>query len=235
MALACNSAKRAARPYAASMTALFMASHWAASMVIQKLKSVCTFLSVQKRNGKLFPLACRIIKKNQRPSMKETSRDLQQLQKLIDQSINRAGSFLRSSFEMPEKSLNAQQLVDYLQGMPTVVFSTVTSKGKPLTAPICALFYRGRFYIPTVAESLRAKHIKRQSAVSLSHYIGNDIAVIVHGYATAIPAQDERFTPLDKIHRKIMGTSTTSWGEGIFLEIEADRLYSFVRYPDRFR
>jgi len=166
--------------------------------------------------------------------MHETAEDLQQLQTLVDQSIERAGAFLRSSFEMPEKSLNARQLVDYLQGMPTLVMATVTSKGEPRTAPISALFYRGRFYIPTVAESLRAKHVNKQSAVSLSHYVGNDIAIIVHGHATNIPAHHERFAPLDDLQREIMGTSTTDWGDGIFMEVEADRLYSFVRYPKKF-
>lgn len=166
--------------------------------------------------------------------MHETKEDLQQLQSLIDQSIERAGAFLRSSFEMPHKSLNAQQVVAYLQGMPTVAFSTVTSKGEPRSAPISVIFYRGHFHIPTVAESLRAKHVHRQPAVSLSLYEGIDIAVIVHGSASLIPASDEAFAPLDQIQRDVMGSSTTEWGEGVFIRVEADRFYTFVRYPDRF-
>src|SRR5690349_17465632 len=83
--------------------------------------------------------------------MKETPEDIIQLQAILDQSIEKAGSFLRSSMEMPEHSLSATQLVNYLQGNQTVAFATVTAKGEPRIAPIGSFFYRGHFYIPTVA------------------------------------------------------------------------------------
>ena len=47
--------------------------------------------------------------------MKETPGDLEQLQALLDYSIEQAGSFLRSSFQMPQRSLSAGQIVHYLQ------------------------------------------------------------------------------------------------------------------------
>jgi hypothetical protein len=39
--------------------------------------------------------------------MRETPADLRRLQALLDDSIQRASPFLRSSFEMPEHSLSA--------------------------------------------------------------------------------------------------------------------------------
>ena len=118
--------------------------------------------------------------------------------------------------------------------MPTVVLSTVSSKGEPRTAPISAAFYRGQFYVPTVAASLRTKHVKKNPAVSLSLYDGNDVAIVVHGFANVIAAEDDQFGPLDAIQREVFGTSTTEWGEGVFIEVKAERFYSFVRHPEQF-
>src|SRR5258706_12625059 len=44
--------------------------------------------------------------------MRETQEDIERLQVLLDTSIERAGAFLRRSFQMPEHSLTAQQLID---------------------------------------------------------------------------------------------------------------------------
>lgn len=93
--------------------------------------------------------------------MRETPEDLGELQSLLERSIEQAGPFLRSSFEMPEHSLNAQQLANHLQGLPTVAMATVTARGEPRVAPISAIFYRGRFHIPTVRSD-------RASAVACS-------------------------------------------------------------------
>jgi len=43
--------------------------------------------------------------------VRETAADLERPQRLLDQSVEQASSFLRSSFQMPERSLSAEQLV----------------------------------------------------------------------------------------------------------------------------
>jgi hypothetical protein len=68
--------------------------------------------------------------------MQETPEDLHELQALIDRSMERAGAFLRSSFQMPDHCLPAAQLVCYQQGFQTVAFATVTKRGDPRVAPI---------------------------------------------------------------------------------------------------
>ncbi|MGO9885012.1 MAG: pyridoxamine 5'-phosphate oxidase family protein, partial [Solirubrobacteraceae bacterium] len=83
--------------------------------------------------------------------MRETAGDLERLQALLDDSIAVASPFLRSSFEMPEHSLSAQQLAVHLQGSLTVALATVTRRDEPRVAPINALFFRGSFHVPTVA------------------------------------------------------------------------------------
>ena len=81
--------------------------------------------------------------------MHETNEDLAWLQSVIDHSIERAGPYLRSSFRMPTHSLSPGQLVSLLDGILEVALATVTARNEPRVSPIGALFWRGRFYIPT--------------------------------------------------------------------------------------
>jgi hypothetical protein len=166
--------------------------------------------------------------------MHETPEDMERLQGLLDRSIERAGAFLRSSFEMPEHSLSAGQLVHCLQGIQNVAFATVTAKGEPRVAPIGSLFFRGRFHIPTVTTAARTRMIAVRPAVSLTHYVGNDLAVIAHGTATTIPADHPDFAALEAMQRASSGSSVHDWGEGVYLRVEAETLVTFARYPEQF-
>jgi hypothetical protein len=168
--------------------------------------------------------------------MQETPEDLHELQALIDRSMERAGAFLRSSFQMPDHSLSAAQLACCLQGLQTVAFATVTRRGDPRVAPIAVIFYRGQFYIPTVLSAARTQHIGRHSAVSLTHFAGNDLAIIVHGQARLVRPGSEAFATVEQLHRTLSadGTSVSDWGEGVYLQIHAEALYTFVRQPDTY-
>jgi hypothetical protein len=167
--------------------------------------------------------------------MKETADDLTWLQGLLERSIERAGAFLRSSFEMPEHSLSAAQLVRYLDGIPTVALATVTAQSEPRVAPIGAVFWRARFHIPTVATAARTRHLRARPAVSLTYYAGNDLAVLVHGRASIVMPDDALFGDLDVYHRSQSGgQGVNDWGEGVFLRIEPDVLYTYARYPEQF-
>ena len=164
--------------------------------------------------------------------MYETPEEIQHLQALLDRSIEQAGTFLRSSFEMPAHSLSAQQLVHLWQGLQTIAFATATKKGDPLVAPIGALLFHGRFYIPTVASALRTRHVLQRPAVSFTCYQGNDVAVIVHGVAVVIPSDHTEFAALEAFQREMSGSSVQEWGEGVFLHIIPRTIYTYARFPD---
>lgn len=166
--------------------------------------------------------------------MYETPEELEQIQALLERSIEQAGAFLRSSFEMPAHSLSTRQLVHLWQGLQTVAFATATKKGEPLVAPIGALLFHGRFYIPTVASALRTGHILRRPAVSFTYYQGNDLAVIVHGEAVVIRSDDAQFAALEVFQREMSGSSVQEWGEGVFLHIIPRVIYTYARFPDRY-
>jgi hypothetical protein len=167
--------------------------------------------------------------------MRETPEDLIELQKLVDDSIAKAGDFLRDSFEMPEHSLSAKQLVTYLTGSKVVALASTTAKQEPRVAPIASLFYRGRFHIPTIAEAARAKHFLPRPAASLTHYIGIDFAIIVHGSITFVRADNPDFAVLEELQIESGNKSPTGWGgEGVYLRIEPDVLYSYARRPEQY-
>lgn len=163
--------------------------------------------------------------------MKETQEDIDRLQASLDVSIERAGDFLRRSFGIPDHSLSANELSQTLQGVLTVALATVTTNGEPRIAPIGALFYRGDFYIPTVATAARTRHIKKRPAVSLTYFAKEDIAIIVHGSATIITPNHQDFEKLEELLRTYSNASVSSWGEGVYLHIHAETIYTYTRHP----
>ena len=167
--------------------------------------------------------------------MRETPEDLDRLQSLIDRSIEQASPFLRRSFEMPEHSLSAAQLAGHLQGSLTVAFATVTARGEPRVAPIDALFVHGRFNVPTVAESVRARHLAKRPGASVTYFEGIDLAVIAHGEARIVSEADDEFDELDEVQVAAGNQSPREWpGAAVYFAVEAKSLFTFARYPERF-
>src|SRR5881392_2161710 len=165
--------------------------------------------------------------------MRETPEDIERLQTLLDNSIKRAGTFLRRSFQMPEHSLTAQELVDCWQDVQTVALATVTMRGEPRIAPIGSLLYRGEIYIPTVATAARTRHIMKRPAVSLTLFRKNELAIIVHGSAAIIPPDHADFETLENLLYASTHSKAGEWGEGVYLHIQAEAIYTYNQHPRR--
>ena len=151
--------------------------------------------------------------------MRETQEDIERLQTLLDNSIKRAGAFLRRSFQMPEHSLTPQQLIDCWLDVQTVALATITTRGEPRIAPISSLLYRGDIYIPTVATAARTRHVMKRPAVSLTLFRENELAIIVHGYAAIISPDHADFETLENLLYAYAHTKAGEWGEGVYLHI----------------
>jgi hypothetical protein len=165
----------------------------------------------------------------------ESDADLAGLQELLDRSIEGAGPFLRSSFEMPEHSLSAAQLVARLQGSLTVALATTTARDEPRVAPINALFAHAAFCAPSVAQAARTRHLVARSAASLTYFEGNDLAVIAHGHVTVIADGEPDFDELDALQLAAGKESPRGWsGDGVYLRLEADTLFTYAREPSRY-
>lgn len=165
--------------------------------------------------------------------MRETQADIERLQALLDHSIERAGVFLRRSFQMPEHSLTAQELIACWQDGQTVALATVTTKGEPRVAPIGSLLYRGEIYLPTVATAARTRHIAKRPAVSLTLAQANDLAIIVHGSAVILTPGHADFATLETLLYESSHTKAGEWGAGVYLHIQADAMYTYNRHPSR--
>ena len=166
--------------------------------------------------------------------MYETTEELQSLQVLVNDSIDHAGTFLRQSFQMPAHSLSARQFVHFWGGVQTIALATVTKNAEPRVAPIGALLFHGRFYVPTVLTALRTRHIMRRPAISFTCYQGNDLAVIVHGDATVVQTDDPEFFAVGAFMHETSGQNIGKWDDGIFLQVIPRTLYTFARYPDHY-
>jgi Pyridoxamine 5'-phosphate oxidase len=162
--------------------------------------------------------------------MRESPADLERLQALIDRSVEAAGPFLRNSFEMPERSLSAEQLVARLQGVLTVALATTTARGEPRVAPIGALFVRGAFHVPTVAQAARTRHLGARPAASLTYFEGTELAVVAHGRAAIVDEDDPAFAEVDALLLERGAQSPTEWqGKAVYLRLDADRLFTYAR------
>jgi hypothetical protein len=160
--------------------------------------------------------------------MRETAADLEALQALLTNSIERASPFLRSSFQMPQRSLSAAQLAAHLHGALTVAMASVTARGEPRVSPVGAFFLRGSFYVPTVAEAARARHLARRPGASLTYFEGTDLAVVAHGRATIIDERDPAFAELDAVQVQCGNESPRDWqGRAVYLWLQADSLFTY--------
>jgi hypothetical protein len=167
--------------------------------------------------------------------MRETAADLERLQALLLRSIEAAGPFLRSSFQMPEHSLSAGQLAGHLQGSLTVALATTTARGEPRVAPISAMFVHAAFCVPSIAQAARARHLAARPAASLTYFEGNDLAVVAHGAVAIVGAEDPAFDELDELQVAAGRESPRGWsGDGVYLRLEPAKLFTYARDPTRY-
>ena len=79
----------------------------------------------------------------------------------------------------------------------------------------------------------RSTHLRRRPAVSATHFIGDEIAITVHGHALLIPKDHPDAIPIAAEWAKIYGQSPYAMGPNVLLaRIEPDRLFTFAQHPD---
>jgi hypothetical protein len=134
---------------------------------------------------------------------------------------------------MPTHSMDAGQLSTLFDRSRTVALATVTSRGLPRVAPVAAFLHGACFWIPTVAGAARCRHIMRNSASSLTCF-DEDWAVLAHGAAAVIRSSDDEFSAIEDRARHAGLSSVLDWGEGVYLRMEPDLLFTWTRHlPSR--
>ncbi|MFI6983956.1 pyridoxamine 5'-phosphate oxidase family protein [Embleya sp. NPDC050154] len=112
--------------------------------------------------------------------MRETPEDLKELQSLLDASLSRSTTHLRSIINR-ERTLTAEQLTRTLTGMCTLALSTVTAKGEPRISGVDGHFLRGKWHFGTARDAAKARHLAARPAVSAAHMRGEELGVFTHG------------------------------------------------------
>ncbi|TDC69196.1 pyridoxamine 5'-phosphate oxidase family protein [Actinomadura sp. GC306] len=112
--------------------------------------------------------------------MRETREELEELQALLDASLSRSSSHLRSIIST-ESTLTAEQLTGVLTGMCTLALSTVTAKGEPRISGVDGHFLHGKWHFGTARGAVKARHLAARPAVSAAHMRGEDLGVFTHG------------------------------------------------------
>jgi pyridoxine/pyridoxamine 5'-phosphate oxidase len=116
--------------------------------------------------------------------MRETADELAELQALLDSSLSRSTTHLRSIFT--EHTVTAEQLTQILTGMCTLALSTVTAKGEPRISGVDGHFLHGRWIFGTATGAAKARHLAARPAASIAHLRGEDLGVFTHGTVEAI-------------------------------------------------
>lgn len=111
--------------------------------------------------------------------MYETPYELRELQALLDASLSRSGSHLRSI--VGANTVDAERLTAILTGMRTLALSTVTAKGEPRISGVDGHFLHGRWHFGTARTAAKARHLAARPAASAAHMRGEELGVFTHG------------------------------------------------------
>jgi Pyridoxamine 5'-phosphate oxidase len=169
--------------------------------------------------------------------MLETTDELSALAELLGRSFERAGAHLVSIIS-PDRRLSAQDLVAYLTGVRHVVVATVSAAGEPRTSGADGLFVHGRWWFTSSATSLKARHLERRPACSLTHLRGDDVGVFAHGSVRVVRGASAEALTLQPIWRGVYGSVPEDWTarpeDARYFELTASLLYSYASSRERF-
>jgi len=141
---------------------------------------------------------------------------------------------LRRTFEIPGHALTSKQLVRYLDGGKVFALATVTLRGEPRVAPVGVLFDRGRPYVPTASDSAHVRNVAKNSSVSLTHWVSNFVAIIVHGHAALVSRDGPEFATLVAVLSEKWWQDLHRDRHGAFLRVEPDVIYTWAHEPSSF-
>jgi hypothetical protein len=164
--------------------------------------------------------------------MDVTPEERGQLAAILRESMERAGPFVRASFEWPEHALSLDDLLALFGQMRVVTLATVTSAGAPRVAPVGCLLVGAAFCIPTVRSAARCRMVARRPDVSFAYTEERALAVIVHGRGSIVGAGDALFDRCERALAALGIASPTTWGDpagGCYLIVAPETIFTYCR------
>ena len=163
--------------------------------------------------------------------MFETETELEELQKLLDASFDRAGKQL-SGFDETNR-LSAHELSGF-KGIRLVAVATVNSKGEPRVAPRSAAFLHGKFYLAANSKSILVQRLSRTPLLGIT-YFENRLLIMGHGTAAPFREGTSTFEALrPEWVKAFKGGKDALEGIDTLIRVDADHMVAFAAKPDQY-
>jgi uncharacterized pyridoxamine 5'-phosphate oxidase family protein len=155
--------------------------------------------------------------------MHETDEEIKEFKKMVGISARTASPQLKNELGLPDKKLNGEQVLRFLQGLHTFTFAVSTSSGSPQISLAKALVYRGKFYIPSSRTALRTRYLQHEPRVSMARHKDDDITLIINGKASILAPdtedEQEEFRIVEEIHRMYSNEVPSEMKNGCYIRV----------------
>ena len=169
--------------------------------------------------------------------MFETDAELAEMQTLLETSLSRSSTHLRSIIRAGERTLTAEQLVRVAAGMCTLALATVTAKAEPRISGADGHLLHGRWVIGTDRRAAKARQLAARSGVSVAYLRGEELGVFTHGRAVELNPTNDDDDPAWPAVLDYMtghyGESPLAWGDIVFYRIEPGWMVAYSVDPTR--
>jgi hypothetical protein len=155
----------------------------------------------------------------------ETGAELDELQRLLDDSFGRSSAHLLSIME-PQRRLSAKRLVAELPSPAVLNIATVTARGEPRVSAVDGHFLHGRWHFTTGADSPKARQLATRPAISASYTPKDGYGVFCHGRAVLLEGADRQM--LREHFIATYGSDPEGWGVIAYVRVEPDWMTAFA-------
>jgi hypothetical protein len=138
------------------------------------------------------------------------------IQRLLDDSLSRAGQAVRETFDHTTRRLSARQFVELWNGCRLKAMATTGASGAPHIAPVHAEFVNGRLRSTIFDNAVRLRDIQSNPEVALTTWAQNGATAIVYGRARVLPGTLKETRP----------GATGQARNTVALEIDVQRIYA---------
>lgn len=157
--------------------------------------------------------------------MWETAEELDELQRLLDDSFAQASEHL-TSIMSPARRLAAARLVAELPSPAVLNIATVTAKGEPRISAVDGHFLHGRWYFTTSATSPKARQLLTRPATSASYTPRDGFGMFCHGIAVRLEGAEREMLRGHFI--ETYDSDPDEWGSIAYCRIDAHWLVAFA-------
>jgi len=165
----------------------------------------------------------------------ETTDELDRLQTLLDASLAESGGHLRGIIRPGERTISAEQLVATLVGVQHLVVATTTADGRPRTSAVDGHFLHARWVFTTSWDAVKARHLARRPAISVTHLRGDSLGVFTHGTAERLLPEHDDFKGVDTHLTAHYGESPSEWGKDIaYFRVQPEWMVVYAFAPQEY-